>query len=224
MSFDQFNSFNPSFGLGSKGFDTFDPATPFWKAQVTTDQSNPFQSIHHTCIRTSLPYNKIDFVLSRIKCATAPSLKNTLSQHWSVFLFIAFQDIHFSSTTDPYVCTKILVLVSFALHHPTRGFCRLAGPILGLPWVWPFSSMIDINDNFNFDQQSPPLSLMEILRLLLPLSSCWSPYHDALPFLSPPLTSMVKVMPLDVLMFGILGRKPLPIYVWDTQRSPLEES
>ena len=47
---------------------------------------------------------------------------------------------------------------------------------------------IDINDNFQFDQQSPPLSLMaiSILFLLPPLSSCYSPYHDALSSLSSP--------------------------------------
>ena len=73
-----------------------------------------------------------------------------------------------------------------------------AGPIMGLDssWgyfdVWPWSSMIDTNDNFNlFTINLLPCHWWKYsYSFLLPLSSCCSPYHDAL------LTPLVFYLPL----------------------------
>ena len=130
--------------------------------------------------------------------------QKTLSSYRYVYLFIAFQAIHPSSMADPYSFMPINNLPFLGLLDPLGDSLTLT---------------IDINDNFSFDQQSPPLSLMAIpiLFFLLPLSSCCFPYHDALSvppmLLSPPLTSMAKGMCSDVLMLSPLGRKSLPISV-----------
>ena len=41
-----------------KGFNTFDLANPFQKAQITSNQNHPYWLVHRTCIRNSFPCNK----------------------------------------------------------------------------------------------------------------------------------------------------------------------
>ena len=113
-----------------------------------------------------------------------------------LFLFIAFQTIHwYSKPTHSLVSTSILTLT-------------LLDPSWGCFDVWPWASMIAINDNFNLLTNNLPLchlwqssysfscslchhvafSALPVIILFLPLAWCSfsSPCHHALSaFLSP---------------------------------------
>ena len=65
---------------------------------------------------------------------------------------------------DLYSLWSFIVGLTSPLLDPSRGS------------TWPLTSMIGINENFNFIQQLPPLSLIEIL--ILPLGLCF-PFQQA---------------------------------------------